>query len=156
MYRLIFLFVLLTVSCSKDDTSTDPKWTVDGKTFVPKVFLLTTVTSRWYDVEDPNTTGPVNYITIEFSSNMPQLAGVFDIGGTGTGNFIRAMNAVTGVNTTGTNGYVFSGNTKVGTASVNVNNGRRFISFSNITVQKSNSTGQIIGTATLSANYLEY
>ena len=156
MYRLFVLFALLTVSCSKDDSSTDPNWTVDGKTFVPKVFLLTSVTSRWYDVTDPNTNAPYNYITIEFSSNMPQVAGVYDIGGSGTGNFIRAMNAVTGVNSTTANGYVFSSNTKIGTATVTVNNGRRFISFSNVTVQKSNSTGQIIGSATLSANYLEY
>jgi hypothetical protein len=155
---LAFCLLLLLGSCEKEeDTSAIPTWTIDGKTITAQVFLLGTNDVRWYDVTDPTTAATVNFITVEFSRTPPQVAGTYDIGGTGTTTtYIKAMNVVNDANTSSVQPYLFDASSKVGTASLTVNNGRRFLTFSNVTVKKLNSSGQQIGTATLSVNFLEF
>ena len=159
MQRLFVVFLLVSmISCSKEeDTSANPTWTVEGKTFTAQVFLAGTNDTRWYDVTDPTTATTVNFITVEFSRPMPQVAGTYDIGGTGTdATYIKAINVVNNASTANVTAYLFDTPSKVGTASITVNNGRRFLSFSNVTVKKLNSSGQIVGSSTLSVNFLEY
>lgn len=159
MRSCLALFVLLALSsCSKEkDTSSVPQWTIDGKTFTAKVYVPGSNLVRWYDVEDPVNAAAANYITVEFSAPAPQVAGTYDIGGNGTSSvYIRAMNVVNNANTTNVQPYIFDAAAKVGTATVTVNNGRRFLSFGNVTVKKLNASGQQTGTASLSVNFLEY
>ena len=158
MQKLCFLIlIVLTASCKKEDTSSLPTWTVEGKTFTAQVFLPGTNDTRWYDVADPTTAATVNFITVEFSRPMPQVAGTYDIGGTGTdATYIKAINVVNNASTANVVAYLFDTPNKVGTASITVNNGRRFLSFSNVTVKKLNSSGQTVGSSTLSVNFLEY
>jgi hypothetical protein len=66
------------------------------------------------------------------------------------------MNVVNNANSPSVQPYLFDVSSKVGTASLTVNNGRRFLTFSNVTVKKLNASGQQIGTATLSVNFLEF
>lgn len=155
---LALCFVLLLGSCKKEeDTSAIPTWTIEGKTITAQVFLLGTNDVRWYDVTDPTNATTVNFITVEFSRTLPQVAGTYDIGGTGTATtYIKAINVVNDANTSSVQPYLFDGTSKVGTASLTVNNGRRFLSFGNVTVKKLNASGQQIGTATLSVNFLEF
>jgi hypothetical protein len=155
---LALCFLLLLGSCSKEeDTSAIPTWTIEGKSTTAQVFLLGTNDVRWYDVTDPTNAATVNFITVEFSRTLPQLAGTYDIGGTGTTNtYIKTINVVNNANTPSVQPFLFDGTSKVGTASLTVNNGRRFLTFSNVTMKKLNASGQQIGTATLSVNFLEF
>jgi hypothetical protein len=155
---LAFCFILLLASCKKEeDTSAIPTWTIEGKTITAQVFLLGTNDVRWFDVADPTNAAKVNFVTVEFSRTLPQVAGTYDIGGTGTTNtYIKTINVVNDGNTSSVQPFLFDGSSKVGTASLTVNNGRRFLTFSNITLKKLNASGQQIGTATLSVNLLEF
>lgn len=155
---LVCLFALFLFSCQKEeDTSAIPTWTIEGKTITAQVFLLGTNDVRWYDVADPTTAATVNFVTVEFSRALPQVAGTYDIGGTGTGTtYIKAINVVNNANSASVQPYLFDGASKVGTATLTVNNGRRFLSFSNVTVKKLNASGQQVGSATLSVNLLEF
>jgi hypothetical protein len=155
---LALCFVLLLGSCKKEeDTSAIPTWTIEGKAITAQVFLLGTNDVRWYDVTDPTNAASVNFITVQFSRILPQIAGTYDIGGTGTTTtYIKAMNVVNNANSPSVQPYLFDVSSKVGTASLTVNNGRRFLTFSNVTVKKLNASGQQIGTATLSVNFLEF
>lgn len=155
---LALCFLLVLGSCQKEeDTSGIPTWTIEGKTVTAQVFLLGTNDVRWYDVADPTTASTVNFITIEFSRTLPQVAGTYDIGGTGTSStYIKTINVVNNANTPSVQPFLFDGTSKVGTASLTVNNNRRFITFSNVTLKKLNASGQQIGTATVSVNFLEF
>lgn len=155
---LALCFVLLLGSCKKEeDTSAIPTWTIESKTVTAQVFLLGTNDVRWFDVTDPTNAATLNFITIEFSRTLPQVAGTYDIGGTGTATtYIKTINVVNDGNTPSVQPYLFDGASKVGTASLTVNNSRRFISFNNVKVKKLNASGQQIGTATLSVNLLEF
>jgi hypothetical protein len=155
---LALMFLIAFASCSKEkDTSALPQWTIEGKTFTAKVFVLNNNQVRWYDVDDPVNAASTNFITVEFSGTPPQVTGTYDLGGSGTSaTYIKAMNVVNNASTSNVQPYLFDNASKVGSASVTVNNGRRFITFSNVTVKKLNSSGQQTGTATLSVNFLEY
>ena len=155
---LALIFLLAFFSCSKEkDNTSQPQWTIDGNTFTARVYVPGGNQVRWYDVADPVNAASANYITVEFSGSAPQVAGTYDIGGSGTSaTYIRAMNAVNNANTSSVQPYLFDATTKVGTATVTVNNGRRFLSFGNVTVKKLNASGQQTGTASLSVNFLEY
>jgi hypothetical protein len=161
MRTLLFLAALLAfASCSKDDAEpvVQPTWSVDGKTATAKVFLPSTFDVQWFDVEDPTTSNVFNSIKVEFSRNVPQVAGSYDIGGSGTSStYIKTITAVSGINSASPFSYVFNTGSKTGTATITTNNsGRRFLSFSGVTVQKLNSTGQVVGSSSLSATELEY
>lgn len=158
MRYLLLITILALASCSKEeDSSSVPTWTIDGKTFTAQVFVPGGSNVRWYDVADPVNAPSVNFITVEFSSTLPQVAGTYDIGGSGTGStYIKAMNVVNNGNTSNVVAYLFDETAKKGTANLTVNANRRFLSFNNITVKKLNASGQQVGTAVLSVNLLEY
>lgn len=157
---LILAALLAFASCSKDEAEpvVQPTWSVDGKTFTAQVFLPSEFDVIWFDVTDPTTSSVFNSIKVEFSRNVPQVAGTYDIGGTGaTSTYIKTITAVSGINSSTPFSYVFNTGSKTGSATITTNtSGRRFLSFSGVTVQKLNATGQIVGSSSLSATELEY
>ena len=160
MYRLLLIVLItLTLSCSKEeDTSAVPTWTIQNIVYNSKTVVVGTNDTRWYDVTSPGSASVVNFITIEFSKPLPTVAGTYDIGGTGSdATYIKTINAV--VNSTSPNKelYLFDTPSKVGSATLTINNGKRFITFGTITVKRANASGTITSTnATLSCNFLEF
>ena len=146
------------VSCSnEEDTSAVPTWTVQNIAYTSKTIVVGTNDTRWYDVTNPANASVVNFITVEFSKPLPTVAGTYDIGGTGTdATYIKAINAV--VNSTSPNKalYVFDTPSKVGSATLTVNNGKRFLTFGNVAVNRYNASGTLTGTSYVSCNFLEF
>ena len=157
---IVFLLACSLYSCSKDQGTsvTTSNWTVANITYGSKTIVLGTNDVRWYDVTNPGNASVIDFITIEFSTSLPTVAGTYDIGGTGTAStYIKSISAV--VNSTSTNNkvmYLFDENTKTGTATITINNGKRNLTFGSVPANRMNGSNQLTGYGSISGHTLEF